>query len=182
MRFKLRTIDNRQVDITLGVVVERSKSSHPWADWVWKPVSVFINAPAIAQWEELLRQDDVVQYHAATVSLTLHRRDTEALRENLMLPEPELYVALREADDANSDYPYDVHLVSASPYEAQDMTDAGDDIVEKVAMPEAVAAFIQAFVEEHHVEEKFIKRKRDKLKIEDQKFGKIPIFANRTKH
>ncbi|MBL4598006.1 MAG: DUF3305 domain-containing protein, partial [Rhizobiaceae bacterium] len=52
---------------------------------------------------------------------------------------------------------------------------------EKVAMPEAVAALIQAFVEEHHVDEKFIKRRRDKLDLEEQKFGKTPIFAQHPK-
>ena len=49
-------------------------------------------------------------------------------------------------------------------------------------MPEPIAAFIQAFVEEHHIEEKFIKRRRDRLNVEEQKFGKSPIFQTHTKH
>ena len=181
-----KSVGEREVSILLGIVVEKRKSSHPWADWIWRPVSVFMvpsGAPAQpAGWQEMLRKDDLVRYHAGTLNLNLHRKDTEALRSNLMLPEPELYVVLQEDETASPDFPYAPHVVTASAYDAQDLEDAGDDIVEKVAMPEAVAAFIQAFVEEHHVEEKFIKRKRDKLKLEDQKFGKEPIFVSQTKH
>jgi len=130
----------------------------------------------------MVREDKLVRYHAATLNLNLHRKDTEALIINLMQDQPELYVVLQENEDASSEFPYLPHVVSASSYDAQDFDDAGDDIVEKVAMPEAVAAVIQAFVEEHHVEEKFIKRRRDKLNVEDQKFGKDPIFEKATRH
>ncbi len=178
----MRTVDEREVKIPLGIVVEKRKSSHPWADWIWKPVSVFMNAPEGANWEVMRRADDFVQYHAGTLYLHLHRKDTEALRSNLMLKQPVLYVVLQEDENATEDFPYIPHVVTASAYDAQDLEDAGDDIIEKVVMPETVAAFIQAFVEEHHVDEKFIKRKRDKLKIEDQKFGKTPIYSSQTKH
>jgi len=177
-----RSIDKSEVSIPLGIVVEKRKSSHPWADWIWMPVSVIVNAKADAKWVEMVRTGESVQYQAGTLLLTLHRKDTEALRANLMLPAPELYVVLQETEESTSEFPYTPHAVTASAFDAQDMTDAGDDIVEKVPMPETVAAFIQAFVEEHHVEEKFIKRRRDRLKLEDQKFGKQPIFASHTKH
>ena len=181
-----KSIGNREVSIPLGIVVEKRKSSHPWADWIWKPVSVFMIQPDAAAphagWHEMVREDGLVRYHAGTLDLNLHRKDTEALRSNLMLPQPELYVVLQEDENASDEFPYSPHVVTASAYDAQDLEDTGDDIVEKVAMPEAVAAFIQAFVEEHHVDEKFIKRKRDKLRIEDQKFGKEPIFTSHTKH
>ncbi len=177
-----RSIDNWEVSLPLGIVVEKRKSSHPWADWIWKPVSVVLNAPADAMWEEMLSEPEAVQYLAGTLFLTLHRKDTEALRANLMLPEPELYVVLRGEEEAGDDFPFEPYLVTASAYDAQDMTDAGDDIVDKVPMPEVVAAFIQAFVEEHHVEEEFIKRKRDKLRPEEHKFGKEPIYSKTTRH
>ena len=79
-------------------------------------------------------------------------------------------------------FPMFPRIVTASSYEAQDYHDAGDDIIEKIAMPEAVAAFVQAFVEEHHVDVEFIKRRRDRLNTEEQKFGKTPIFKTHTKH
>ena len=175
-------ITDREVSLPLGIIVERRVSNHPWADWIWKPVAVFMNGAADAHWVELHAGDGWTRFHAATLPLTLHRKETEALRLNLMLDQPELYVVLQENDDPESAFPLDAHLVTASSYEAQDHMDAGDDIVEKVEMPEEVAAFIQAFVEEHHVEEEFIKRRRDRLKIEEHKFGKEPIFQNRTRH
>ena len=173
---------DREVSLPLGIVVERRASSHPWADWVWKPVAVFMNGAADAHWVELMSGDGWTRFHAATLPLVLHRKETEALRINLMLEQPELYVVLQETEQADDDFPLAAHLVTASSYDAQDYMDAGVDIVEKVDMPEEVAAFVQAFVEEHHVEEKFIKRRRDKLKIEDHKFGKEPIFRSRTRH
>lgn len=178
----MRSIELHEVSIPLGIVVEKRKSSHPWADWIWRPVSVVLNASETAYWDEMVSDENCTQYLAGTLLLTLHRKDSEALRANLMLPQPELYVVLQEGEDLSSDFPYLPHVVTASAYDAQDATDAGDDIVEKVAMPESVAAFVQAFVEEHYEEEKFIKRKRDKLKIEEQKFGKDPIFSGPTKH
>jgi len=44
-------------------------------------------------------------------------------------------------------------------------------------MPAALKNVIQSFVEAHHVEEKFRKRARDEVDLEEQKFGKEPIFA-----
>lgn len=177
----METVKRREVVIPLGVIVERRKSTHPWGDWIWRPVAVFMNAPEGVSWVEIMRGDDFIRYHAGTLSLTLHRKETEALRLNLMLDEPELYVVLQENEDEASEFPYDPHVVTASPYEAQDFHDAGDNIIEKVAMPEGVAALIQAFVEEHHVEEKFKKRQRDEVDMEEQLFGKTPIFTPRTR-
>ena len=178
----MRTIERKEVALPLGIVVEKRKSSHPWADWVWKPVAVLFNPPSSPNWEILTADENVTQFHAATLNLNLHRKDTEALCLNLMLDKPELYIVLQENADSTSEFPYIPHLVTASSYDAQDFTDAGDDIVEKVEMPDTVAAFIQAFVEEHHVEEEFIKRRRDKHNVEEQKFGKSPIFQSHTKH
>ena len=177
----LNTIEKREVTIPLGIVVEKRKSTHPWGDWIWRPVAVFMNAAEGVAWAEMMRGDDFIRYHAATLPLTLHRKETEALRLNLMLDEPELYVILQECEDRASAFPYEPHVVTASSYVSQDFDDTSGNIVEKVAMPEPVAALIQAFVEQHHVEEPFKKRQRDELDVEDQKFGKAPIFTPRTR-
>ncbi len=178
----MKTIENREVTLPLGIVVEKRKSMHPWGDWIWKPVAVFTNAAEGVSWAELMRGEDFVRYHAGTLPLTLHRKDTEPLRHNLMLDQPELYVVLQVNEDPRScEFPYAPHMVTASAYEAQDFHDAGENIIEKVAMPEEVAALIQAFVEEHHVEARFKKRQRDELNVEEQKFGKTPIFTPRTR-
>lgn len=179
----MSSVEAIEVNLPLGIIVEKRKSKHPWADWSWKPVAVFVdNELAMEKPIELMGNDDFQQYHVGTLMLNLHHKDTEALRLNLMLPEPELYVVLREDEEKRGDFPFIPYMVTASSYDAQDFTDAGDDLIEKVAMPDAVAAFIQAFVEEHHIEEEFKKRRRDRLNTEEQKFGKTPIFQNHTKH
>ena len=178
----MNTVQEKEVNLPLGIIIERRKSKHPWADWNWKPVAVFVDiGHSNKGGAQLMGNDEFQQFHAGTLMLNLHRKDTEALRLNLMLPEPELYVVLRESDE-DSEFPFKPYMVTASSYDAQDFTDAGDDIIEKLAMPEAVAAFIQAFVEEHHVEQEFKKRRRDRLDVEEQKFGKVPIFQSHTKH
>ena len=67
-------------------------------------------------------------------------------------------------------------MVTASPYEAQDYLDSGEEIVEAIPMPQRVSELVEAFCAYHHKEEAFVKRKRDKVKTEDLKFGKEPIF------
>ena len=57
-------------------------------------------------------------------------------------------------------------MVTASPYEAQDYTDSGEELVERVPMPEGVQAWVWEFIERFHVEETFIKRKRDKKRTD----------------
>lgn len=178
----MRSIDTKEASIPLGIIVEKRKSNHPWANWNWKPVAVICNPPEVEPWHEIVSDKGFTQFHAATLQLVLHRKETEALKLNLMLKKPELYVVLRNSEDLNNEFPYEPYLVTASSFDAQDFTDAGDDIVEKVEMPEPIAAFIQAFVEEHHIEEEFIKRRRDRLNVEEQKFGKSPIFQTHTKH
>jgi hypothetical protein len=55
-----------------------------------------------------------------------------------------------------------VLLVTASPYEAQDYTDSGEELVEKVRMPRVIIGWVEAFVSLHHEHEAFKKRQRDK--------------------
>jgi hypothetical protein len=51
-------------------------------------------------------------------------------------------------------------LITACPHEAQSYGGNGDDVVEAVSMPAVLEAWIRQFVERHHVEEAFVKRKQ----------------------
>ena len=103
---------------------------------------------------------DVSDYHVTTVPLTIYRSDTEAYVHGLAANVACVYVICRETDDPTK--PLEVVMVTASPYEAQDYSDNGEDIVEKVMMTPQVHAWIASYVDEHHEEEAFIKRRRDK--------------------
>lgn len=165
-----------QISLPLGLVVEKRKSTHRWGNWIWRPVAVIPGARAGVEWHEMMSGEGWTRYHLATLPLTLHRKETEAYLSNLLSGEPVIYAVLRPVDPANAERPVKAHLVTASPYAAQDHTDNDTDIVEKVSMPEPVIAWVRAFAETHHKEEAFKKRRRDRLDLEEQKFGKEPIF------
>ncbi len=55
-----------------------------------------------------------------------------------------------------------LHLVTADPAEGEALTEPGAEIVEAVPMPAAIQEWLAAFVEAHHVERPFVKRKRDR--------------------
>jgi len=161
----------------LGVVVEKRKATSPWIDWVWKPVGILPGAGPRDDWLEIASGDGWTHYHAGTLSLTLHHTDAEAYMVNLVDKQPSIYTILRNDEDGDSARPYRAFMVTASPFEAQDLEDAGEDIVERIPMSDGLIAWVREFVEAHHVEEPFVKRKRHDIRDEPEKFGKEPIFG-----
>lgn len=174
-------IKQREMTLPLGIIVEKRKSTHPWGDWIWKPVGVIPGAGPVDDWVMLQEGDGWTHFHIGTLPLTLHRKDTEALKLSIEHENPHLYVILREDDDPDGK-PLRAYSVTASPYDAQDYLDTSEDIIEKVPMPSAIFEWIKAFVAEHHREEEFKKRRREKIDIEEHKFGKEPIFIPTTRH
>ena len=148
----------------VGVVVRKEPSISRWAKWVWKATAVLPGAGP-ADWRELRRDGETVEYHAATRMLELHGSDTEAYVHGLNADVPSLYVVMREAG-GKTEGPFDVVLVTASPYEAQDYSDTGEEIVEKVPMTHGLVAWISEFVEQFHEEQVFVKRKRDRQRVD----------------
>ena len=118
------------------------------------------------------RRRGLDQYHCGTLPLELFRRETEGYKVNLTQEPPQIFVLLRGEDEAESRHEFLPFLVTASPYEAQDYLDSGEEIVEAVAMPPDLVAFVQAFVDEHHVDEVFHKRKRQKARSGDDAFSR----------
>lgn len=148
----------RMASLPVGVILRRSPGVTRWAKWAWRAVGVIPGAGQ-GNWSELRRDGEAVEYHAATVNLELFRTDTEAYLVALNANPPSVYVIMRAAPGVPDNRP-EVMKVTASAYEAQDYTDNGEDIVEPVAMPEGLEAWIGAFCAAHHQEEEFVKRKR----------------------
>ena len=164
----------RVLSIPLGVVIAREKIDHPWQEYAWRPVSVFLGAPEIGDWRELRRDATAVHYHAATLPLELHPKEAMGYAANLETGAPLVYVVLREGGDSGK--PIDVGLVTASPYDAEVYGYDSSEIVGTVAMPEPLVELLEAFVAEHHVEERFVKRQRQKHhREEEHKFGQEPV-------
>jgi hypothetical protein len=172
---------DRVLSIPLGVVIARDKIDHPWQEYAWRPVSVFLNAPEAGEWRELRREEKSVHYHAATLPLELHAKETIGYRANLETGDPLVYVVLRAASDAAR--PIEVAAITASPYDAQVYGyDMDGEIVGSVAMPDALIELLEAFVAEHHVEERFVKRQREKHhRAEEHKFGQEPLDVLRRR-
>ncbi len=161
--------------LQLGVVVERRDSQSRWEDYDWYAVGVIPGAAPVDDMRMLCAGPGWVQFHAATLELELFRKETEGYKVNLSGDKPAVYVVLRRGEEA--DEPDVVPFcVTVCPYEAQDYLDSADDLVEGVAMPEPVIAFVRDFIEQHHVDEPFVKRKQKRHKPRD---GLGPARARR---
>ena len=114
-----------------------------------------------APWTVLEHDGDRTTFYAGAADRrTVSHARPSNYRDNLAAGAPQLWVVLRptgaepalQADRA----------VTADPSEGEGFTEAGNDIVEPVPMPEAIREALEAFVAEHHVEQTFVKRKRDR--------------------
>lgn len=149
--------------IPVGVIVERSKSTNPWAEYYWRPVGVLAGQPDTPAWTILSDDGERVTFYAGTANVALYRSETGFYRDNLQSGAPSLWVALRAAD---GEPPYTVAAVTADPAEGESFTEAGTDLVEQVPMPPSIQQVVAAFVAEYHVEQTFYKRKRDRANPE----------------
>jgi hypothetical protein len=138
--------------IAVGIVVERRKAQSPWIDFTWKPV-------AALPWTTLAEDGETTTFYAGAAEIALYRTETANYRNNLGSGAPMLWVALRPS---GVDPPYEVFAVTADPSEGEAWTETGTDLVDVVTMPEVVRETIDAFVAEHHVEQPFHKRERDR--------------------
>ena len=166
-----------KASLSLGVVVERRAVDNPWINHTWRSIAVIPGAPPRSPYEEwtlIRRGDGWEQFHAGTLSLELFRKETEAYRVALSQAPPCLYVVLRKDEDGRSEHEVVPFLVTVSAYEAQDYLDSGEEQVDAVAMPEGVTAFVQDFVDRHHVDEPFKKRKRSRADTGDEAFARRP--------
>ena len=163
MLFRSLAFPNAQ-SLPIGIVVRRAPGVTRWARYAWSVSSVLPGAPA-ADWKVMRSEGDVTEYHAATLPLTLYVSDAEAYAHELQARVPSVYVVLRQNERAG-ELPWSVALVTASPYEAQDYCDSAEEMVEKIAMPDAVHHWIARFVDTYHEEEAFIKRRRDTARVD----------------
>ena len=150
--------------IPVGVVVRKSPGVSRWVRWTWQPIGILPGAGP-ADWKVLRQDGDVTEYHAATVSLELYVSDTEAYVHELQARTPSVYVVLRPSPDGG-ELPWRVALVTCSPYEAQDYCDSSEELVERIPMPQGMIAWVGSFIAQHHVEEAFVKRKRNNARVD----------------
>ena len=144
--------------LPVGVVVEKRQLNNPWAEFSWRPVAVLPGAPDTARWTMLDEQHDVRRFYAGAHEIELFPGSGGYYRDNLTSGDPSLWVVLRPT---GLEPPFEVFAVTADPNEGEAFTQAGNDLVEAVAMPEPIREAIESFVAEHHIETQFVKRQRD---------------------
>jgi hypothetical protein len=149
--------------IPVGVVVERSKSASQWADFYWRPAGVLAGVPDTPPWTRLSDDGERVTFYVGAGQVDLYRTETANYRDNLQSGAPLLWIILRPAE---ADPPYELAAVTADPAEGEAMTEAGVNLVDTVPMPKSIQETIAVFVAEHHVEQVFVKRKRDRANPE----------------
>jgi len=171
------TAIERTTSLTVGVVIAREAIDHPWQDFRWRPIDLLIGRTELSVGDVIAETEQQTQFFGGSFTIELHRKETSGYLVNLENEPPVVYIVLREVEDDDPDgtLPVVVETVTVTPFEAQDFLDSGEDIVEPLTMPEPLVAWLQRFVATHHEEEPFIKRKRDKLDIRNEKFGQEPV-------
>ncbi|WP_417565026.1 DUF3305 domain-containing protein [Marinobacter sp.] len=159
-----RTEDWRR-ELKVGAVVRRSPGVTRWETNIWKPVAVIPGAPE-AFWREMVREGEVVDYHAGTVTMELFRADVEGYLVSLNMAVPSIWIIMDRDITRQSPSGWVVSTITASAHEALDALDSGESIVEAVPIPESLAAWIKEFIDKHYIEEPFKKRRRDEIRVD----------------
>jgi hypothetical protein len=144
--------------LSVGVIIERRRAKSPWIDFVWRPVAALPGAPDTAPWTALAQDGEAATFYAGAADVELFAGSAGFYLDNLTSDHPSLWIVLRPT---GVEPPFELVAVTADPNEGEAFTQAGNDLVEPVPMPEPVLAALKSFVATHHVEKTFFKRKRD---------------------
>jgi hypothetical protein len=151
------------VRVPVGVIVARRKAKSPWLDYTWSVTEVLPDAAEAAPWTPVGQKDATDRFYVGGTDIQLYRTETANYRDNLASGSPRLWVVLRSTGGSP---PYALFAVTADPAEGEAATEAGDDLVEAVAMPKSICRILESFVSEHGVDRPFIKRQRDRQRPE----------------
>ena len=197
------TASTRHVLYAVRVIVERQPLDNPWISHKWSvhdliPLDISAGLGALPSGDIILQplhaDSNELDLYMADIRIDLHHAEAEAYAENLQSSDPAIYVVLRRTEDVDTDEEEDsenrqacadVRLfdVSLSPYNIQDYEDCGEDQIEKLPLQGPIAQFVESFVEQHFTPEVFVKRKRDKARIDaDTQRGGDTRLARRRPH
>jgi len=135
----------------LGVVAESRPPVTKWSSRSLRPVSLMADLPPLEPGALMSDRDGVQTVYLGDFALVLHSGETRHYIDNLTAKQPSVWVALDNGE---------VTVVSADPYEGEALASDPERVVEALPMPAKLAAVVDFFIQAHHVEEKFYKRKR----------------------
>lgn len=171
------------ITVPLGVTIAKQSIDSPWADHIWRPVSVFLGAEPVTSWRMLESRVGYEHFHVATLPLELHRKETPGYIANLISDSPGIYVIIRPgADTADGIEPMHIALITASAHDVEAYGHLGEEVIGQVAFPNEIRELLEAFINAHHQDELFKKRqRRDHHVAEEHKFGQEPIDVLRAR-
>lgn len=152
-------MEPRSESIALGVLLEGETREGATGRCAWRVLGLLPGAAPVRKPRLLREGGEHVRYHAATLALELHRRETQGYLYNLGSGVPSIFVVLRDDETAPDGRPAPFH-VTACPLEAQGYLDSSEEVVERVPMPDVVREWVESFVARHHREEPSLKGKR----------------------
>lgn len=135
----------------VAVVGVSRPPANRWAVRATVPAAILADVPPLEPGGVMSVQDGVRTIYMGDHAVQIHSGETRNYMDNLAAARPSLWVSTDGAA---------VQIVTADPYEGEALAGDTGRVVEALAMPPAIAARIRAFVERHHVEEVFYKRKR----------------------
>ena len=160
----MNTKDKSEIRIAetmpVGIVLERRDIEHAWQDHTWHVVDVLPGGEDRKDWQTLSEVDGSARFYTGTLTLELFRRETEGYKVNLSQSPPQVFVVLRPEEEDAHEYEITPFEATICPFEAEGYDESGDEWVEGVEMPEVIYAWVHAYVDRHHVDVPFKKRKR----------------------
>lgn len=153
--------------VSVAVVVEREASPNRWEDWRFRIVEVMADEPAFGREPRLLRDDGkTARWLHPGFSVALYRDECEGYYLNLTSGSPVWFVMWRISE---TDPPLATpEIVSVSYNEAGRWLDA-QERVDNLPLPPDVAAWLQAYTDEHYRPEVKQRRRPASFKPPEQR-------------
>jgi hypothetical protein len=129
---------------SVAVVMQRRRLDNRWQSEAWEPFSVLLGTWPENQPRLLVDHADMQQWLHPGFELVLHRDEAEGYYLNVSVPGPRVFVLWRMEGDRG--LPLDV---TASYAEASRWLDGGHS-VDSVPMPQEIAAWLGAYVEQNY--------------------------------
>jgi len=133
-----------QASLPIAVIMQRRRSTHPWAEDQWEAVGVVPDNGATEDILPLVHSDAREAYLVPGLALELHRDEHDGYFENCIAPEAKVFVQWRVHEGRALPV-----RASVSYAEGTRMFDSGEH-ADGVAMPADIQAWLIRYLAEHY--------------------------------
>ncbi len=169
----LRTGSSKRPHVRVAVVMQRERIDNRWQPWRWQLAEIVPHEDSFGAEPRLLLKDDQQErwLHPGFL-VELFTDDADGYHLNVSTPQPCFWVVWRmEEEPAHGDECIAIpQTVTLSYHDAGRWLDA-QETVEQVPAPAEVLGWLQAFVDEHHVQELKRRKRPESFKTLQDRFG-----------